>query len=184
MRYASWQSATCENVARKNYRHSEISVQSLGKDSLSRAISTLTYFSLVMCRQRACKMPLAVFRLGSDLRDPLVVTLDRLFVSRHVKTWDNRVGDTANLFPVKNGRISRGLYCTNLSFLAQLLGHVLEMYSTCTRKYCLLSQDEKSSVYSNSKLKKYRISCSENRLLNVCNLRLLYEYFYIWEPIL
>lgn len=116
---------------------------------------------LAKCRSR--------FRFGSDLRDPLVVTLDRLFVSRHVKTWDNRVRDTANLSSAKNGWISRGLYCTNLSFLAQLLGHVLEMYSTCTRKYFLLSQDEKSSVYSNSKLKKYRISCSENRFLNVFN---------------
>jgi len=31
----------------------------------------------------------------------LVVTLDRLFVSWHVKTWDNRVGDIANLSPTK-----------------------------------------------------------------------------------
>lgn len=132
MRYASWQSATCENVARENYRHSEISVQSLGKGSPSRqyrAVSTLTYFSLVMCQQHACKMPLAASsRIGST-RLP-VVTLDRLFVSRHVKTWNNRVGYCEFIPCEKRADILR----INLSFLAQLLGHVLENIFHCARR--------------------------------------------------
>lgn len=59
----------------------------------------------------------------------LVVTLDRLFVSRHVKTWDNRVGDIENLSPAKNGRKSCGLHCISFFSFAQLSGYVFDMHS-------------------------------------------------------
>lgn len=97
---------------RKNYRHSEISVQSLGKFSELMQIDSIVQFQhWRIFHHFACKMLLTASWIGS-MRFLSSYLID--FLSRgDIKTWDNRVGNIMELFPVTNRRISHKiiLYC-------------------------------------------------------------------------